>query len=668
MASLTGTAIALIFCLIFGQFSMALLIAGFLSLLGIIFNSLQKTACFIFITTVTCAFVISSKSELAFFIPAITLWLTKEVLDKSLFPKNIWIIFAPLAIYCITFQDRDIKILIFVIFVLALPNFIFSSIPKYINSRKWNIIMVVAIIGVAIVNLLLSMPIYDGKTAIIESGVWAKTEVKMNDVRNLNIESIYSYSEFKDLLEAHVIKPSDINDTYAEAWLITPTQPLDNDTKRKLCDWIKHGGRLIIVSDHTDLFGHGRVINSFISDLGLETSYTAFFPITPNLKAMTNWGENAWLKTTNVQSGLFLWPEVTARWVNESADYSSRNFFGPLLLSADDTLGRRVIAGTKSWGKGRLVIFGDSTSLSNFALYKPHNINLIEKIRTGSRFACLLPFISGILVVSLLISLFFKKLDILLVIPVIGLFAILDCQTIPVNWKPFAYWSGNEKAVMEFGHIQERLSTAYAVSFLSGLKPRWVSNINHNMTGFWVGSMPPPNSRWRWIDTSDANGCLENYDKRLDTLLYKISAGSPYLWNGKLDPNHAKIGGIWTDNAMGDWWFDRGISKSKQQRIQAWLAWLSSQPLPEPIHPIVLHDAFLKDYKLRIDTQDWQTVTIPELPFKNDEIYIGRGISATIVNAQGKTMFLGTKSFTESWNSANAWVLIPFIPDSNVNE
>jgi hypothetical protein len=76
----------------------------------------------------------------------------------------------------------------------------------------------------------------------------------------------------------------------------------------------------------------------------------------------------------------------------------------------------------------------------------------------------------------------------------------------------------------------------------------------------------------------------------------------------------------------------------------------------------------LKEYKLRIDGRDWESVIIPELPLKqNEEIYLGRGVSAALVNVEGQPMFLGTRAFTEAWDCVNAWVAVPISEKSEPN-
>ncbi len=394
MVTIVGTIIALVLCLMFGQFSIALLLSGILCLVGIMVWSVQQMACFIFITAISLSFMVASNADWAFLVPPFILWLTKEAITEYVLPKHLWIILLPLALFSLNFQDRDIKVVIFIFFALTLPNVIgtrlfTSTVGAYLKRGLIAFILLVS----GLVFLMFSIPRYTGKVAIIEAGVWARTEKQFTDVNDLNIKSGYSYSEFKRLLGAEVIRPPAIDESYAEAWLITPTEPLDVQSINKLWNWVNKGGRLIIITDHTDLFGHARVVNSFLSNKMLQTSLTAFFPLESNMKAEVNWGENAWLKTTNVQSGLFMWPQFTARWINEVTDYSNKNFFGLLSLSADDGLGRRVISGTTSFRKGRVVLFGDSTSFANFALYQPHIIPLIEKIRSGSNFACMVPFI-----------------------------------------------------------------------------------------------------------------------------------------------------------------------------------------------------------------------------------------------------------------------------------
>lgn len=668
MATLIVCIIAMFLSFFIGQFSIGLLLSGVMVLLGFIFTGLRRPACILFMLVICFSTTISSKHPLATLMPAIVLYLLRNTFSESV-PQYLWgtwIIFLCIGTYSLSLQDHDIITCSFIAFALTLPVIPAKYFPyrSEVGTNASVFIHALSVIFILLVAMIISVvfsPRVDGKVAFLDCGVWARPEVKMKDVNGLNIESSYSYSELAELLNAETIKPEEINIDFSEAWMITPTQPFKNDEIKKMFGWIREGGRLIVVTDHTDLFGHARVANMLLAKFRADASTTAFFPRQVAEKVDFDFGNAIWLKTTNTQSGWFLWPQVTARWVEEECDYSNKNFFGPLSISADDSLGRRVICGSLAYGKGRVVILGDSTVLANFALYQPRIIPFLERIRFGGVFCKLLPFIWFCALLGIVAGIFFSRNTLLLSLPIVGLFSIMACKQIPVLWSNFDFWSGNETAVMEYGNPEQRLSTAYSTILLSGKKPRWISSPPNSISGFWVDTEPPPTDKWRWVDIGRTPEKPLEYDHRLAPLLLKISGGNPSPWPMKTDSRHIKIGNVWTDNALGDWWFDRGISRAKQMRINAWIAWLNNCDMPLNSNPIDLRNYQTKEYVLQIESGQRETLLLPEIPTKNEnELFLGRGVSAQIVSIDNNKALIGMRPYTESWNCARRWVLVPY--------
>ena len=122
MVAIVGTIIALVLCLMFGQFSFALLLSGILCLVGIMVRSVQQMACFIFITAISLSFMVASNDDWAFLVTPLILWLTKETIAEYALPKHLWVLFLPVALFSLNFQDRDLKAIILVISLSADPT------------------------------------------------------------------------------------------------------------------------------------------------------------------------------------------------------------------------------------------------------------------------------------------------------------------------------------------------------------------------------------------------------------------------------------------------------------------------------------------------------------------------------------------------------------------
>ena len=516
--------------------------------------------------------------------------------------------------------------------------------------------MVGVMIPIAIyLNLLLKQ---QKPTAMLKGGVWARTDQEFQLSNDFNMQTIYSYSELKDLLRASLISCEQISSDFSEVWMITPTKPFSEADINRIDSWVLKGGHLVVVSDHTDIYGHARALNPLLKRFGLRTSTTAFFPLKKNQVAQSTYTRDLWLKTSNVNCGLLIWPQVTARWIEERADYSGDNFFGEMRYTSDDGLGRKVIAGTKAYGLGEVTLFGDSTIFANFAIFQPYYIQLLENLRHVS----IMPFLFPVLILVLTGGLFLKIMHhsetLLYWAPLIGILALVDFGTKPVSWGTFEYWSGDPRAVMEWEAPRVSVSTAYAFSSLSGIHPRWVTDPSLGKTGFWVSPEKPPYESMRWIDLSEAKTDAIPFDRRFQPLLQKITTVSPKFWPEDQPSLHLNVVGVWSNDTLGDWWVDRGISQSKARRISAWLSWLKKETPPPPLLPISFSEAPSARYRLTIPNKMETELLLPKIPFrKGEQVLVGRGITLDCILLDGKDFFLGTAAHSEAWEPPKYWLL-----------
>ena len=96
MAAITGTLLSLILCMTFGQFSLAILIAGLLCVVGLKFSFCRKLAVFIFLTTLSLTIMISSRSDWAVVLPALVVFISNVMINSCNNKGKIWIIFLPI--------------------------------------------------------------------------------------------------------------------------------------------------------------------------------------------------------------------------------------------------------------------------------------------------------------------------------------------------------------------------------------------------------------------------------------------------------------------------------------------------------------------------------------------------------------------------------------------
>jgi hypothetical protein len=665
MEAVAAVVTALISCSLWGRFDEAMILGGLAALVGLLSGRLVTYGLVLSATSLALAQVAASSTEWALVIPAILVVLCRAGSSpptrKNTWTRGLWLIPLAAGIAALRSPDRDIAVACLAI-AASLAPIPQRSVPALPKRR----VFYERGIGLLLLGLLsLSFPIQrwlpidTGKTALVEAGEWGKPTPAINPDASFDISTIYSYSELTTLLGAKVVQVDELDSSFKEAWLITPTRPLPPRQRADIMSWVEGGGTLVIVTDHTDLYGHGTVTNSLISAARLHTSLTTLFPTHPSDEAQLTLGTPLALRTANAQRGLGLWPMVTARWYEEDLDYSARNFFGPLRATEEDQRGRALVAGKKAVGKGTIVLFGDSTSFANMAIYQPGVINLIERLRTPALFPSLLLVLWLFLLLGWLRAVTAGRPEALALAPLLGLWCLADGQTSSVEWPKHMYWSGDADTVSENVHPpSRRLSTAFAIVPWSGVRPRWTEEPTSDQSGFWVGEEPPPHNTWRWIRTATSEEPVVVANDSLKPLQDLILPRPPRVWPTTADYGAIKVGGIWSDEAIGSWWFDRGVSHSKATRLKAWLAWLSKSPAPAVLPPMDVLEAPPVTHYLKRGKADAKELAIPPLKCGDaPQSYLGGGITVECATMEGEQVWMGSPPFTEGLTQSEHWLL-----------
>lgn len=504
-----------------------------------------------------------------------------------------------------------------------------------------------------------------GKVAYIEHGKWASAEAQW-DIDHISLRSAYAYSEFAKILSADRVKLPSLKNGYDEAWMVTPTNPLSSAELFDLHSWIEQGGTLVLVTDHTDVFGHGRVANQILKPLGIHTDYTAFFPVLANDKAKDGWFGQFQMRTTTTFKGSGIFPIVTARWFNEAGDYSTKNFFGRLRATGEDEHTRRVVVGIRDYGSGRVVLMADSTMFSNFATYAPDSLRLAAILRSAFSWASLYPLFPGLL---LLFSLgqqptSSRKYDALSggLLCVVMLLIGLPEKPGELSWgkeNKFLWWSGDSDLVQGENAADQNLSSAYIISTLADRKPRWTDFPEDASPGIWVSRTPPANAKWRWITPDSASGELEIDESRLGPLYDVLNAPPLLNWSIHTKLEKLNAGNLWTNNVLGDEWFDRGVSPARLERFKALIDWIDGKTLRSRNVSIPIAST-ISTWSLKLPDRERILLDLPLSPGKSEEfVYLGRGLSAQWTSVEGQMCLVGLKPFMEKLNAPEIWVLQP---------
>jgi hypothetical protein len=313
--------------------------------------------------------------------------------------------------------------------------------------------------------------------------------------------------------------------------------------------------------------------------------------------------------------------------------------------------------GCKSFGKGYITLVTDSTVFSNFAVFQPGTAGFIEKAQSRPLMATLLKWLPLGFFVTLLIALLagWKRP---LPVCLLGCLSLISLPGPKLHWtENDLIWSGDPSLVLDNSNPSESLTTAFSISALSGRRPRWIDSSASNVDGIWVSKTPPPNKNWRWLTPQrNKNAEIIPHDASFNSLLGALGTEPLLGWQSIQDHQFALAGSIWTDDHMGTWWFDRGLSPARQARFQAFLDWINSKPLPPNPEAYASKNAETSEFVLRMEGSNKEIpLKCPKLPTADSPILIGNGISAQMVKIQGRDTLISVSPWMEYWQSPKIW-------------
>lgn len=160
--------------------------------------------------------------------------------------------------------------------------------------------------------------------------------------------------------------------------LKTPTRPYSEAEKKALLRYVEDGGGLLLVSDHTDLFGMSTFLNEIAEPMRLRFEADDQFELRrggmsevvsqPGSRRgiMSGVGKVQFLTGCTMRAPLGTETLVGQGMGAEPVDYSHVNFFGDMQAQRTDSWGAFLQMAVVEYGKGRVGAFTDSTQLSNF--------------------------------------------------------------------------------------------------------------------------------------------------------------------------------------------------------------------------------------------------------------------------------------------------------------
>lgn len=244
----------------------------------------------------------------------------------------------------------------------------------------------------AVTNLHLPGPPKPGRILVDDyhSGFWEPSALQL-DTTGFGSKYLYSYSSLIEWLHYYFRVTVNETEPLTEARLSqvdvliikTPSKRYTAAEIEAIVRFVRRGGGLFLIGDHTNLLGMGSFLNELAAHFGVRfrydacnafsTGYFSYFhspvlfahPIVQGLepfKFMTSCSLDCDRGAERVMTAYDI--------VSDPVDYSKPSFFGRLIPGTRSGFGLFTVAAAARAGLGRVLMLADSTPFSNFSMFQ----------------------------------------------------------------------------------------------------------------------------------------------------------------------------------------------------------------------------------------------------------------------------------------------------------
>ena len=201
--------------------------------------------------------------------------------------------------------------------------------------------------------------------------------------------SVYNYSSLAQWMKHYY--QIDINEAqpltrklienYDVLVIKTPTKRFSRQEVHDIIEFVHDGGGLFVMGDHTNLMGMNTFANEIIEPMGLRLKYDGVNGLNGGFSLFERPCLNPHPAVAKVEYYEFLtscsidaplWAEdvmLVHSNLSDRLDYASGSFFGDFAKSPDIDFGPLLLSAAVAYGKGRLIVFSDSTTFNTFTLF-----------------------------------------------------------------------------------------------------------------------------------------------------------------------------------------------------------------------------------------------------------------------------------------------------------
>jgi hypothetical protein len=160
------------------------------------------------------------------------------------------------------------------------------------------------------------------------------------------------------------------------------TKPFSRDEINTIVKFVRNGGSLFLIGDHTDIYYMNKNLNELCKEFGIVYEQNSVYfidggwiitdrndyirhPITHYLDKFI-WATNSSLKLSGPAFPVVFSPIACFA---DRVNYFNDFFFGNTKLDSYDIYGSYTVIGAALYGKGKVVAFTDSTCFNNFLMF-----------------------------------------------------------------------------------------------------------------------------------------------------------------------------------------------------------------------------------------------------------------------------------------------------------
>jgi len=306
---------------------------------------------------------------------------------------------APLASFwspTATFLSLLPLFLLLWVFVDVHPELLFERARRLFELsgvRRGAVVLLLAFVGTvtAACYLFLAIPgAANGDVVLFDEahGDWEST-LRTMDKEWYGKQSTYNYYSLYDWL-SYYYEVGRIQEPITEQTLDTcdilivkiPSRPHTEDEIEAIAEFVRRGGGLFVIGDHTNVFGSTSSLNPLLRAFGLGLNYDSTYDLATSYftqyspprytldPIMQHVDHFQFLTSCSIRAPWWAWrPILDTSIITTQADYSTKDFFATDRNTLTSTYGAFTQAAAVPYGLGRVLIHTDSTCFSNFSLH-----------------------------------------------------------------------------------------------------------------------------------------------------------------------------------------------------------------------------------------------------------------------------------------------------------